>query len=483
MANASQPLLPAMNYPQLRRTSTAIRVVQEEFNIQSPQRKIILRHLKEALLGQEVPAPFWAVIQLCDLSKLEYLVQLAHLSLKIMDIIADLTCSLPYKWTQRPSPFRDVSMAAFTTDPQHPTSGRSIARWRPIPPGSKYDARQRDQYKCVITGARQVYHSTTIFPTAASTSSLHDDVDFPSLWRFVDIFWGKSTAERWRKAVFSNRKDAQLPVDDCSNLICLRDDIRSAWSKGLLALRPFWKSDDNTKLDIEFYWQPKNDHKPYDLIDVVKEPISSKDAESVEQLNVVVPQRGGRKYKDKDKDSEGDSPNVLSPIKSGYRFRMTTDDPVARPLPNFDLLDMQWHFSRMVAFSNAAAIFPHDDHDDDEDEDDDEDAKTARPDYHKHRGLRIYLEPPDIVGWVEESSTFSSSHSNLDYDDVVENDCSAADYIETDYIEDIDASMIGPMPGAEAGGVQSGSQRSVSSGSLGSLDDSVRAFGHLSIDL
>lgn len=468
MSNASQmsgaSALQGMNRPQLHRTSTAIRVNQEEFNIQSPQRKIILRQFKEALLGQEIPAPFWAIIQVCDLTKLEYLVQLARLSLKIMDIVAELTCSLPYKWTQKPSPFRAGSMVAFTTNSQQTASGRSIARWRPIPPGSKYDARQRDQYKCVITGAHQVYHSTPIFPTAVSTSSLHDDVDFPSLWRFVDFFWGKSTAERWRKAVFSNRNDPEIPVNDCSNLICLRDDIRSAWSKGLFALRPFWKSDDNTQLDIEFYWQPQNEHKPYDLIDVVKEPLSSKDAEAVEQLNVVVPHKDRPKNK-----QEGDSSDSLRPIKSGHRFRMVTDDPVARPLPNFDLLDMQWHFSRIVSFSNATAIFQHDDHDDDYDEDDDDDAKTARPD--QPRGRRIYLEAPDIAGWVDKSSTSSSNYSS---------DYSVEDYIEANYIEDIDASMIGPIPGTESHGTRSVSHRTAGSGSLG---DSVRAFGHLSIDL
>jgi hypothetical protein len=480
MSNASQmsapSVPPGLTRPRLRRTSTAIRVNQEEFNLQSPQRKIILRQLKEALLGQGVPAPFWAVIQLCDLTKLEYLVQLARLSLKIMDIVADLTCSLPYKWTQKPSPFRDGSMAAFTTS--H-ASGRSIARWRPIPPRSKYDARQRDQYRCVITGARQVYHSTPIFPTAVSTSSLQDDVDFPSLWRFVDFFWGKDTAERWRKAVFSNRMDPQSPVNDCSNLICLRDDIRSAWSKGLFALRPFWKSDDDTALDIEFYWQPQDDHKPYDLIDVMKEPVSSKDAEAVEQLNVVVP----HKDRPKGKNKEGDPSVSLRPIKSGHRFRMTTDDPVARPLPNFDLLDMQWHFSRLVSFSNAAAIFQHDDHDDDYDEDDD-DAKTARPD--RPRGRFVYLEPPDIVGWVEESSGFSSDYPVADYRDDTDylDDTDYSD--DPDYLEGIGASMIGPMAGVEAAQAQSFSHRTASSGSSSSsssLGDSIRAFGHLSIDL
>jgi hypothetical protein len=435
---------------------------QEEFNHQSPQRKIVLRQLKEALLGQEVPAPFWAVVQLCDLTKLEYLVQLARLSLKIMDIVADLTCSLPYKWTQKPSPFRDGSVSTFTTNPQT-TNGRSIARWRPISPKSKYDARQRDQYRCVITGARQVYHSTPIFPTVVSTSSLQDDVDFPSLWRFVDFFWGKNTAERWRKAVFSNRVDPHNPVNDCSNLICLQDDIRSAWSKGLLALRPFWKSDDDTELDIEFYWQPQNGHKPYDLIDVMKEPLSSKEAEAVEGLNVVVP----HKDRPRSKQKEGDASVSLRPIKSGYRFRMTTDDPYARPLPNFDLLDMQWHFSRIVSFSNAAAIYQHDDHDDDYEEDDD-DAKTARPDRPNRR-----LEPPDIVGWVEESSNLSSDYRVVDYID------------DIDYIEDVDASLIGPMPGVERERepTRSFGHRRASSGSLSSLGDSVRAFGHLSLDL
>lgn len=462
MANTSQTgafSLPGVTRP-LRRTSTAIRVNQEEFNIQSAPRKIILRQLKEALLEQNIPAPFWAVLQVCDLTKLEYLVQLARLSLKIMDIITDLTCTLPYKWTQKPFPFRERSGSALATNSQHSTNGRSIVRWRPSPPRARYDARKRDQHRCVITGAGQVYHSTPIFPTAFSTSSLHDDLDFPSLWRFVDFFWGQSTAERWRKAVFSNRNDSQAPVNDCSNLICLRDDIRSAWSKGLFALRPFWKSEDDTQMDIEFYWQPKNDHKPYDLVDVMKEPVSSKDAQAVEQLNVVVSHRG--RYNGQAEEDGVFEP--LQPIKSGHRFRMTTDDPVARPLPNFDLLDMQWHFSRIVSFSNAATIFQYDDHDGDQDGEND-DARTARPD-DDYLEARVSAQHPnrDIASWLRTSTPPSSQAYSVDY------------------IEDIDASMIGPLPGAE-GGTDMPHNTKQRTTSLGSLSDSVHAFGHLSIGL
>ncbi|CAI7625508.1 unnamed protein product [Penicillium glandicola] len=424
MSNASTDTLPSQSSSLLRRSTTVVRVNDERFNVPSPQRKIIIRQLKKALLDQDVPVPFWAVVQLCDLDKLEYIVQLAHFSLRIMDIMADLSCGLPFKWTS-------------TCKPQQ------VAR---------YAARERDGFKCVITGTRKIFQTVSIFPAGAITSRLQDDPCAPTIWRFVDMFWGQKKTQRWRRAVFNNPTQPESPVNDCTNLICLRRDLRSAWSNGLFALRPHRINDDKTEMEIEFYWQPKPDHKLFDAVDLSKEPISTKNVYSVDRLVVVVGERGDPSY---------------LPIESGYRFKMTTDDPVARPLPDFDLLDMQWHFTRLIALSAAASVF-----EDDYDDDDDRSSVTTQSPQPSNPAKE------DVQTWVE--SSFSS-------DSIPDPDP------DFDYVEDINASMIGPLPGSDTNQLRSVSQSSRdserSAGSEGlesaesstSMMDVVAGTGHLSI--
>jgi hypothetical protein len=388
-----------------------VRVNDENFNIPAPQRRILIRQLKDALQGQEVPAPFWAIVQLCDLDKLENIVQMAHLSLQIMDILADLSCGLPFKWTVKPSPAQRDAAFPMPNDPppawSQPKHASRTAVWA---------ARERDGHKCVITGTRKMFLAVPIFPSGLTTSRLQDDPLSPTIWRFADMFWGQSTTQRWRRAVFNNPIQPNSPVNDCSNVICLRRDIRSAWTSGLFALRPAWISDDMTEIEIEFFWQPKPDHGLHDAVDLEKLPKSSKWVRKVDNLVLTVGVRGEQSYRE---------------IESGHRFRMTTDDPIKRPLPNFDLLDMQWQFSRLIALSAAITLY-------DDDDDDNTSVATQSSQTTQSNQTTQLNQPPnsedlgDILAWVKSSS------SDADADD---------DSPESDFVEDINELMIGPLPG------------------------------------
>ncbi|KAJ5836865.1 hypothetical protein N7447_002891 [Penicillium robsamsonii] len=455
MSNASTPTLPSSS-SELDRSPTVVRVNDENFNIPSTQRKIMIRRLKKALLEQEVPTPFWAVVQLCDLEKLEYIVQIAYFSLKMMDILADLACALPFKWTVKPSPSQlDSALPPFTFG--LPTN---------IAPVAIYAARERDGHKCVLTGTRKVYQTTQIFPAGLASSRLHDDPASPTIWRFVDMFWGKTTVQRWRRAVFNNPIAPQSPVNDCSNLICLRRDIRSAWTSGLFALRPVWISKDMTEMELEFYWQPKQNHGLYDVVDLAKLPVSTKKVNSVDKLVVAVGVRGQPSYR---------------VIESGYRFRMTTDDPDLRPLPSFDLLDMQWHFNRLISLSAAATLFDEDDEEyDDSSSMTTQSQMTTQPQPSPKQPSELENED-DVLAWV--NSSFSSDSPP-----------------ESEFVEDISASMIGPLPGSDINRPRNvsqtsttsarsarsasseGSAGSAGSGSSSSLMDVISGTGHLSID-
>jgi hypothetical protein len=52
-------------------------------------------------------------------------------------------------------------------------------------------------------------------------------------------------------------------------------------------------------------------------------------------------------------------------IESGDTFTLTTDDPEIRPLPSWELLDMQWVLQRLTAMSGAAETPDVDLYDDD----------------------------------------------------------------------------------------------------------------------
>ncbi|KAJ5104548.1 hypothetical protein NUU61_001895 [Penicillium alfredii] len=355
------------------RSSTMIHIIDERFNNRSAERTALLRQLKKALQGRDVSVQFWACVQVCDLSKLEFLVELAGLSPKAMDIITDLCCTLPYKWIQRPSPFDDLrTISTASASGSQQTSSRS----------ARNGARERDGHKCVITGTRKVYQVAPIFPSHGGSEAVSDDSSAPTIWKFVDVFWNRATAERWHKAAFNALDDFES-ANGCTNLICLRNDLRAAWANGLFALRPVFVSPDSTEMEVEFHWQPKQFHEPYDHVDVLKVPISSEGVSSVEGLLVV------RSTKE----------NGFLPIESGDRFMLRTDDPKSRPLPSYDLLDMQWHLNRIVAMSAAPEIFNEDD--DEDEEDDEDDSCTAKP---------LYRQPPsDVLDWIQYPSSSSSS--------------------------------------------------------------------------
>lgn len=352
------------------RSLTAVRITDELFNLQTPQRAILIRQLKEALVNYLVPAPFWACVQVCDIANLEFIIQLAQLSEKAICVVTDLCCALPYRWMQRPSPWNDLR-----TDPTKSVFEPRGACSR----SARLAARERDGQRCVLTGAHNIYQVAHIYPTYFDEKSY--DSSSPTIWKFVRFFWSAETAERWHRAVYNDPRDPAKPLDTCANLICLRNDLRAAWANGLFALRPVSLSDDGTSMEVEFYWQPKQSHKPYGLVDIAKEPGSSKDICSVDDLNVVLP------TKDND---------AFRPIESGHIFTLRTDDPVNHPLPSYDLLEMQWHLNRIVGMSAAAALFREDEDSDDDEEEEEEDNRTAKPLLPQQRNV--------VEDWIQKSS-------------------------------------------------------------------------------
>ena len=135
----------------------------------------------------------------------------------------------------------------------------------------------------------------------------------------------------------SNFLDPERPntgVEACFNLICLCANAH-IWNKGLFALKPLELSSDRKKLKVQFFWQPRYDHKVGDKIDLLTEPPSSEGLDSIDD-EYFLNYRGGDK------------------IISGQVFTLKTEDPEEQPLPSWDLLDMQWCLQRLAGMCGAA---------------------------------------------------------------------------------------------------------------------------------
>ncbi|KAJ5562892.1 hypothetical protein N7535_002662 [Penicillium sp. DV-2018c] len=303
----------------------------EHFNVPSEQRKRLLAMLDMATSQKGVLAVTWALVQVCDMDRLQWIVNVLSLSGCCFDLLNEITCGLPFRWSfQPPQPW-----TTFSSIPP-----RALSKYRSglDPRSAIWDAKARDNLRC-----SEGLCGSSNLPRGGGTTRLANNSWAPDIWRYIDVFWGSDTAARWRKAVFKDPEHPEIQVDDCSNLICLRHDLRGAWLDGYFALRPVWVSDDQTEMEIEFHWQVQYTHNPFSLIRPNMEPLPSR---VVLEMNGLIVKVGG------------DETNPAGrPIRSGYRFKVSTNNPVTHPLPSYDLLDMQWHMNRIMAMSSVGRFF------------------------------------------------------------------------------------------------------------------------------
>jgi hypothetical protein len=186
----------------------------------------------------------------------------------------------------------------------------------------------------------------------------------PDFWRLLGVFWNADRIARWKSEIFPDPQNPKTDVEGCFNLICLNSDAYIKWSMGLFALKPLELSDDRKKLTVQFFWQPQYSHQLGDQIDLLKEPTSSKGLSEVEKLELlpIKREREGKTYH-LASFPVGEPPRR---IHSGDTFSLTTDDPENKPLPSWQILEMQWVLQRLAAMSGAAGT-PNIDLDDDDD--------------------------------------------------------------------------------------------------------------------
>ncbi|KAJ0415237.1 hypothetical protein BJY00DRAFT_317998 [Aspergillus carlsbadensis] len=132
-------------------------------------------------------------------------------------------------------------------------------------------------------------------------------------------------------------------MESITNEITLDSAARMMWDEGNIGLKPLSVSSDRTAMEVEIHYLPEHDGSPMDLETcpadlTVREPFL---------LNPV----------------------TGSEIGSGDVISLVTPSPDRFPLPDFDLLEMRWVLSRLVALSGVAHDYGEEENDDEDQED------------------------------------------------------------------------------------------------------------------
>ena len=158
-----------------------------------------------------------------------------------------------------------------------------------------------------------------------------------SFWYRLRTFWSASRVQEWKNEIHRDQQNPETGTEGCFNLLCLSPSAHDMWNKGIFALKPVARSEDGTTLTIQFFWQPRYSHRRTSGVDLLMEPLLSRDLNHVDGVYTLP--SGLRED------------GQLQPIRSGDMFTLTTNDPDKKPLPSFKLLELQWILQRVVAMS------------------------------------------------------------------------------------------------------------------------------------
>lgn len=318
-------------------------------NIPTQERKDLLAELSDALNTEKVRTSFWACLQVCDIDQLRDLIRQAKAAPILVAILIENCNSVPRTWKQQP-PKAPTEASSVSSSASEPTRASRGSRAR----GPRKETCQRDGHACALTKIR-IYEVAHIYPHCLINPARPPNEyanSIPDIWKLLQVFWKPEQVQLWQQEIFRDPNNPTKASDACFNVICLQPNIHKAWSMGLFALRPLEYNHDKSKLEVEWYWQPKQSHGPDDLVELKKIPPSSRDLDEVDGFNVILKS----------------SPNNFIKIKSGHKFTLETPDPQRLPLPSKELLELQWHLNRIVSMS-AAGEGSEEDYDDDADDD------------------------------------------------------------------------------------------------------------------
>lgn len=326
----------------------------EIFNTPSGRRRALLNELGEVLQTKNIPVPFWAGLQVCDIDILEKMVEKARVAPEFVWVVARYSCRhLPLLWLQKPPKGKgssaptstSTSSAASSFDRDGRPKKKSRREYRPVEL-----ARKRENQGCFLNRTEpievaHIYPNYLIHPRA-------EDAKRPfEFWDLLKIFWGAEKLASWQAELYRNPENPTKAADTIKNLICMGPEIHKMWSNAHCALRPLGYNGQKTELALEWHWLPKEHHNFDNEVDITKVPSPTMG------LDCTAGQHNHVRVLIKT------PPEAPRGLKTGDRILMMTPDPDNLPLPSHELLDLQFHLQRLSSMAAAADV-------DDEYEDD-----------------------------------------------------------------------------------------------------------------
>ena len=330
----------------------------ERFSERSTERRQVFEDAA-ARLDTMIPPSVWAFLQVTDLEIVKKITQ-SDVSWFSMDSDTSVWPSRAKDalrlWTQRPldttsTPKRTHSVAfsdnasseSRSQCSQVPTS-KTRTRTGKLSGVSKGSVRrdvriakrskERDGNLCVLSkmGAAQAYH---IYPWYAFGAQ--STIRVTNFWKTLRLFWPADKVDAWQAKIFQDN-ETPYGTETVENTITFTATLQNFHSEGAFALRPVRITADKTQLELEFHWLKRQVRDPKVMVDLLELPMSSRDLKESADGEFLC-------YLDN---------GVPTRLVSGQRFTMTTDDPVNKPLPDPDLLELQWYLQRILAMSGAA---------------------------------------------------------------------------------------------------------------------------------
>jgi hypothetical protein len=151
-------------------------------------------------------------------------------------------------------------------------------------------------------------------------------------------FWSKEKVAAWEVELFP-AGICDFGIERVYNLITLSRNAHDMWSRGAFALKPISESDDKMTLEVQFFWQNKQ-KDTQQTMSLLTTPSSTEGLDE----NTGVFRGAARLYRNDKR------------IQSGDYFKLQTDNPETKPLPSFQLLELQWFLQRIQGMAGAADI-------------------------------------------------------------------------------------------------------------------------------
>ncbi|EFR03825.1 hypothetical protein MGYG_06824 [Nannizzia gypsea CBS 118893] len=184
--------------------------------------------------------------------------------------------------------------------------------------------KERDDYKCIVTKSAGPIDAAHIFPV-----SLNKGDERASFFGLLKEFWAQRI-EKWESRLNNG-------TEFIENEMSFSPSIHRYHSAGLFGLQPIEASSDGKSLKLGFYWLDKRQ--------------TESSAEMVDLMNIPALAHDFRP-----KDIAICSSRDEHIIRSGEVIELTTEDPEELPLPDWDLLELQWVLQRLTALKGAAYV-------------------------------------------------------------------------------------------------------------------------------